>query len=389
MIAGLQRHATFNFEEVHLQVDGGTENWSRWSFLLGPVLLAAYPSLRLVRFSRMRVGHTKNDLDQKFSIPYEEYHGRVRAGSNGRTVLGHTEWVDRLAEAFERAAEGRAVKAAKRQKRRRSSRRMGKTAAQLEAERDVYQKMQEPMRYAPQYINFDVQSLLDPLIDKAVGGYGPIRDKVLKDAGLGGTHVMEFYRKGTDVHWHHKEFMNTKEFVECGDVYKTMLTGKHDEGTLQGKTAREVIEGLASGTVVPELAPLKPGWFVANCTCGPNGQAAEDPKCCKCECGYTTFKTNLHKKLDACANTTQKPEYVAEARRDWEAHFAVWDDHKNFLRDKAPTWALPPAADATAELKEQARQEADEAENMAALAKARKACVTGVWLWVGGGWGCC
>ena len=375
VIAALQCHTSFGFEEVHLQVDGGTENWSRWSFLLGPVLLAAYPTLRLVRFSRMRVGHTKSDLDQKFSIPYEYFHGRVRAGCHGRTALGHTEWVDKLKAAFEHAAEGRAEKAAKGTKRRRSSKRKGKTVEQLEAEREVYTKMQEPMNYAPQHVNFDMKGILDPLLNKKVGGYGPIRDPVLKAAGLGGTHVMEFYRSGSAVHWHHKEYMSTPTFVECGDIYDTLLTECHSSGPLEGKSAKFVIEGLASAEVVPKVEAPKPGWFVSECTCGLNGGPCTDPKCCKCECGYSKFKAGLHKKLDACAATTQKADYVERARSDWEAHFAEWDDHEAFLHNKAPTWRLPPAPDAVAAARDKARQAADKAENMAVLAEARKACM--------------
>ena len=83
------------------------------------------------------------------------------------------------------------------------------------------------------------------------------------------------------------------------------------------------------------MPPLEsPGWFTAgeDCDCGCNHQ-----KTCTCGCGYSTFKEELHAKLDACAEVLDpKVTSVKLAREDWDKHFEQWDDHDSFLSRNEP-----------------------------------------------------
>ena len=169
------------------------------------------------------------------------------------------------------------------------------------------------------------------------------------------------------VNWQYKGFMVKEDWVECGDVYNTILT-ETGSGDWAELSAKEVIVGLGNGTVVPGLEAPKAGWFVDDCTCGPNGAEASNPKCCTCECGYSTFKTALMKKLRA--STHLKAASVAKAVRDWESHFEQWDNIEDFLAANEPEWRFPPAADRSAEAKQSANEAADLEENEKAVTDA-------------------
>lgn len=332
VVRALQVHeGSFDFERVHLQVDGGSENWNKISFLLGPVLLEHYPRLRSVRFSRMLVGHTHNDLDQKFSVPYEATQGRKGAGGFGRTILGHTEWLKMLAGVFAAAAATRKEKVKKTTKKRKR-RSLGKDPTA--AVKAAYEEDKEPMKYEAQRHNFDVKGLLEPLVSKYFGGYGPIRDRELKAAGHQSIHVMEFYKeRDEDIKWRYKTNMHDKEWQHGGDVYDTILVGKHKDGDLAGRSARDVIKGLGSGSIVPPILEQN-GWFVTDCSCG-----CEDPKCCTCDCGYVKFKREVAIKIDACVHLSEAERQTA--KDDWQAHFNQWDNHEQFLEQDQPRWGLP------------------------------------------------
>ena len=370
MVCALQHHMEWTFEELHIQIDGGSENWNKIAFMLGPILLERYDKLALVTYNRMGVGHTKNDLDQKFSIPYEYVQGRKLAGSNGRSVLGHTEYVQCLKDAFAAAEDEQARKATANVKKRRSRVRHGKTAAQLEEEREAYTRCLEPMTYAPLYQNFDVMSILKQYISPQFAGYGPQRNQVLKEAGLEGCHVIQFYRGQTEgsIHWRYKQSMSCQSAVEGGDVYNTILT-EDGSGEWADKSAREVIIGLGAATILPEMEPPKKGFFLDRCTCG-----VVAPQKCKCQCAYFKFKDALRKKLQACTNLD--PAHVERAKQDWESHLAKWDDHVEFLQENEPTWAFPPGADTSREEKQAEAEAANEEENQRAIAAAESVLVT-------------
>ena len=365
VVRGLQVHPVWRFEELKIQVDGGSENWNKISFVLAVILLERYSKLQLVRFSRMRVGHTKNDVDQKFSVPKIKIQGRKALGEDGQTVLGHSEWVRELEKAFAQQEAVCNERAAKRVRRRRSRVVHGKTRDQLEAERKAYEEVKEPMQYHPQCHNWDVISIVKPLIDPVFAGYGPIRDKALKAAGHTSCHVIEFYRADGEIHWHYKGHMVEKEWVDGGPVYDTILTRQHDEGDYADMSACEVICGLGDGTIVPNLE--YPAWFdgTGECDCA-EGE-------CTCESEYSKFKHDLHGKLDA-AKLTVDAAYIEEARADWTAHFDKWDDHETFLADGLPVWQFPAVADESAAEAKQAAEIASANENAMQLARCRQVC---------------
>ena len=331
VVRALQVHeGSFAFKHVRIQVDGGSENWNKRSFMLGPVLLERYPDLRSVRFSRMVVGHTHNDLDQKFSLPYEVTQGRKSIGGFGRTILGHTEWLKMLVGVFAAAAATRQEKVKKTtKKRKRRALSVGASAT----DRQAYTKDKEPMQYHAQRHNFDVIGIIDPLLSKYFGGYGPIRNKELKAAGHKSIHVMEFYKEAASIKWQYKMHMHDQEWVPGGGVYDTVLVGKHKDGDLSGKSARDVIKGLGSGAIVPPLVEQN-GWFVTDCCCG-----CSDPKCCTCECGYVQFKREVVDKIDACVHLSSAE--LQTAKDDWQAHFNEWDNHEDFLERDLPRWQFP------------------------------------------------
>ena len=370
MVRALNHHASWAFEEVLFQVDGGSENWNKVSFCLGIILMEKYAGLTLTAFNRMRVGHTKNDLDQKFSIPYTHVQGRKALGEKGTTVLGHSEWVTTFEEAFEASENEHNERASKGVKRRKSRVRKGKTDAELEAERKLYTRVQEPMTYAPQRHNFDLISMLGPLIDRNFAGYGPVRDEVLKSQGFPSIHSIEFYREGGEIHWHYKSHMKDADWVDCGNVYDTILTRVHEDGTLAGKTAREVIVGLGDGTLEPGLEEIK--WFATPEDCE-KCEKEHLPEC-KCGSGYEKFKKELAARLQSCKEAGIRQSYVNEAQADWDAHFAQWDDHEGFLAQGQPKWGFPPAAVPAQSAEEKALAQADQDENQEALARVRQAC---------------
>ena len=385
MVTGLQSAYPdgFDKDEVYIQVDGGSENWCKHAFVLGPLLLEQYPQLQTVTFNRMEVGHTHNDLDQKFGIMYEACHGRHQQGGRGQHLLSHTAWLETVVAVFAAAAVARAEKVEKRVKRRRRRR-----AARTSGETDVWTEKHEPMEYRPLAHTFNVQSVLAPLIHRSYGGYGPIRKKELKKMGHESIHVKQFYRgKDGSINWRYKTFMRDKEWIDpaggCSDVYKTILTERHRTGPLAKFTAREVLQKLGAGDIVPPLAPPDKKWWVQECKCG-----CSDPKCCKCPCRFTELREKLRAKLEAIDFISEQE--VADAVGDWEAWFVAWASPDAVLEKyPAPVWKLPPVpvpvaaseskggeadhADFSAELAELARVQITHAMNTQGRKKAQKA----------------
>ena len=163
-------------------------------------------------------------------------------------------------------------------------------------------------------------AILDPLISKHFGGYGPVRDKALKDMGVESIHVMQFNQAGNSLSWRYKTHMRDAAWIKpqgSDDVYTTILTNEHTSGPCKGMTAKEVLKGLGDGSIQPQLAAFKENWWVGECECG-----ATDPKCCKCTCSFSELKRNLKLKLAACTHLDSN--YVAVSLADWETQFIKW-----------------------------------------------------------------
>ena len=289
MVRSLQENDSFDFDELLFQGDGGPENWNKISFAFAVFLLEKYPELNRVRFSRLMVGHTHNDLDQKFSIPYNVLHGK-NGKMGGRHVLGHSEWIKMLIDCFAAAAAVREEKVKQHVKKRRRTKQ-----SQVGKKQEVWKEKHERMVYKPQLANWDVEGIIAPLVSKHFGGAGPIRDEVLKEMGHASIHVIEFYRDGDKLRWHYKTHMRDRDWIKPAggdDVYETILTGEHAAGDLRGKSAKEVMQGLGDGSITPGLEAFNEGWWVEDCTCG-----CEEAKTCTCACKFSAMRDLIQKKI--------------------------------------------------------------------------------------------
>jgi hypothetical protein len=253
VLAALNTLRTFPYNSVYQQVDGGSENWSLTAWALGVILMFRYPALEVVRFSRQLVGHTPNDVDQKFSIMKQWFYGRKLKNETAqlRAVLTMGEFKAALRKAFAWAEQQRSEKAQK-------GLLMRKNKAERRAPhpqpRRRFTPMQETMALSQQAKNFDLRSIVEELKDKEFGGHGAsVRSKQKKALGDEALHVVEFFKQtGGKIGMRFKLHMRDENWLQTvDDIFEEVFTG-----TYRSSSAKDTFTQLASGALTPDFEPF-------------------------------------------------------------------------------------------------------------------------------------